>query len=107
MCFGTPETHAANPPETWHAVKAGERVWNLNTAGGGTLGSFKTKREAEEHKRTGFYVNLYAKEGRWFAGQTPAGWRPWAVVEAERERRAARLVARAMGDFYSAVPVAD
>jgi hypothetical protein len=88
--FATPEDHAANPPGTWQVVKDWERVWHLNTAAGVTLGSFKTKRDAEEHKRTGFYVDLYAKEGRWYAGKTPAGYRSWAEVKAERERTAAR-----------------
>jgi hypothetical protein len=74
--FNTPEKHAANPPATWQVVKVVERRWDLK-ADGGVIDSFTTKREAEEHKTTGRWVRLYEDEGRWYAGESVRGWRPY------------------------------
>ena len=74
----TPEEHAANPPESWEVVKAAPRLWHLRQAGGqGALATCKTKREAERLRVEGWLVNLYEKEGRWFAGEPVSGWKPY------------------------------
>ena len=86
--FSGPEEHAANPPETWEAVKAGERCWHLRTKDGGTLDYFTTKREALKARDDGFAARLYEQERRWYAGESIPNWRPWVDVRADRERRA-------------------
>jgi hypothetical protein len=90
--FPTPEEHAAHPPESWQVRKRAPRLWGLFARPTDTepLESFTTRREAEANKITGHLVNLYQIEEQWFAGETPHGWRPYADVAAERERRAAR-----------------
>lgn len=89
--FTTPEAHAANPPETWEVSKAAERLWYLAPAdAAGVLDSFTTKTAAEAAKVSGWLVDLYEKEGRWYAGETVAGWRPYAEVAEEHARIAAR-----------------
>lgn len=89
--FSTPEDHAANSPDTWQVVKTtGGRGWRLQTKDGVSLESFTTKRAAELARTEGFFARTYAEEGRWYAGETPAGRRSWAECLAERERIAAR-----------------
>lgn len=89
--FGNPERHADNPPETWRVVKVADRNWQLQTKDGGVLESGrKTRREAEELLTTGFYVDLYDKERRWYAGEPVAQWRPYAEIVAEQAAREAR-----------------
>jgi hypothetical protein len=78
----TPEDHRADPPSAWTVVKAGERNWHLDSSLGGTIGYFGTQREALSGKESGFYVDLYEREGRWFAGDGPQGWRPYAATTA-------------------------
>jgi hypothetical protein len=82
--FRNPEEHAANPPETWEAVKVGDRAWHLRTKDGVTLAYCKTKREAEALKVEGSEVRLYELERRWYAGERIPGWRTYAAVVAER-----------------------
>lgn len=72
----TPEEHAANPPQSWQVVKAAPRVWQL-TASSGVLDTFTSRREAEEAKHTGRWVEQYRKEARWFAGESIPGWKPY------------------------------
>lgn len=86
--FSDPAEHAAHPPESWQVIKRAERLWGLYVTAGSEqpLQSFTTRREAEEHKTRGFWVNLYERDGRWMAGQTPPGMKPYAQVCAERER---------------------
>ncbi len=91
--FFAPEDHAANPPETWLVVKAGPRAWRLTTADGTTLDGFASKRDAEAARSSGWLVNAYRKEGRWYAGETPAGMRSWADCKAEQERIQVRHLA--------------
>lgn len=74
--FGSPEEHAANPPESWRTMKSGGR-WALLAGDGGRLDTYRTKREAEEARRTGFYAELYADETRWYAGEAVRGWKPY------------------------------
>lgn len=91
--FTTPEAHAANPPESWEVSKAADRVWRLAPAdapAGAALDTFTTKAKAEAAKVSGWLVDLYEKEGRWYAGETVTGWRPYADVAAEHARLAAR-----------------
>lgn len=73
----TPEAHAANPPESWRVVKVAPRRWDLQAADGDVIDSFTTKRDAEEHKTGGRWAQLYADEGRWFAGESVRGWKPY------------------------------
>jgi len=82
--FGTPERHAANPPDTWKVTLLAPRRWDLQTSDGRTIDSFTTKKAAETAKVEGFLVRLYGDEGRWFAGETPAGQRSYAECRAER-----------------------
>lgn len=86
--FTGPAEHAANPPETWRPVKVAERCWHLLTANGDCLDTFTTCRAATEAIKHGVARRLYDDEARWYAGEQVAGWRPWAEVLAERERRA-------------------
>lgn len=77
--FSSPQTHAANPPETWEVVKVADRRWALR-ANGGTLGVFNTKRDAEAGKTSGFYFNLYHDTTRWYAGERVRNWRLYSEV---------------------------
>jgi hypothetical protein len=70
------EDHAANPPSTWLVVKAAPKCWRLTTKTGGVLGTYPTKGAAEKDRVSGFYVNLYEDERRWYAGQNARGWGP-------------------------------
>jgi hypothetical protein len=69
--------HAANPPSTWLVVKAAPRLWNLTTKDGGVIESRTTKKDAESLTQSGWLVSLYEKEGRWFAGESIPGWKPY------------------------------
>lgn len=77
--FTTPERHTANPPATWAVVKHAPRSWALTLAGDpdAVLGLFPTRQAAEQARREGFLVRLYRDEGRWFAGESVPGWRPY------------------------------
>jgi hypothetical protein len=88
--FATLEDHDANPPSTWVVEKAAPRIWHLNTAAGGTLESFPTKKAATAAKVTGHLVRAYEAETRWMGGETPRGHRSYAECQAERARIAAR-----------------
>lgn len=85
----TPEEHEADPPDAWRIVKVAERCWHLDSSlpRGGTLEYSKTRREAEAARAPGSWlVKLYEQEGRWMAGETPPGHRPYTEVVAERRR---------------------
>jgi len=88
----TPEDHQADPPSAWIVRKAGERSWHLDSSlpDGGTLGYFERRRDAEQAKISGPEASLYEREGRWFAGEPVANWRPYAEIAAERAARLAR-----------------
>lgn len=77
--FATPAEHAANPPETWKAVKRLERKWHLTTADGTVLDGFTTRGDALEATLSGPLVRLYEQERRWYAGEPVAGWKPYAA----------------------------
>jgi hypothetical protein len=74
--FGTPEEHAANGPETWTITGSG-RNWWLRTKDGDRLSSHRSKREATYAREIGWTVKLYRDEGRWFAGESVNGWKPY------------------------------
>ncbi|TDB80295.1 hypothetical protein E1091_19295 [Micromonospora fluostatini] len=76
----TPDEHDANPPRTWQVRKVSPHRWDLCDATGAVLGSYPTKKRAEQDKVTGPYVALYEKEGRWFAGEPVPGWKPYAPL---------------------------
>jgi hypothetical protein len=76
----TPAEHEADPPAGWTVVKVAERAWHLRTATDGHLQTYSTRREAERAKTSGFWVDLYEKEGRWFAGLPVTHWRPYVPV---------------------------
>mgnify|MGYP006921419761 CR=1 FL=1 len=69
----TPKDHDADPPSGWIVRKSGSH-WHLESAKGGVIGTFTTKREAMAARESGFYFDLYNKEGRWFAGESVSGW---------------------------------
>jgi hypothetical protein len=77
----TIEEHDANPPESWQVVKVAPRTWHLRQAdhkpGDGPLTSCETKARAEALKVSGFFVDLYEREGRWMRGEPVAGWKPY------------------------------
>lgn len=83
MLHATPKEHNDNPPSTWIVAKAADRCWQLRDANGGVLERRPTKKAAEELKITGHLVDLYNKEGRWFAGEQVDNWKPY-VNEALR-----------------------
>lgn len=79
--FSGPKEHAQNPPESWQVVKVADRLWHLRVKGEThPIDSYKTRREAEQERQQGRWVNLYRREGDWYAGRTPAGWRPYSKV---------------------------
>ncbi len=75
------QDHPVNPPGTWtvERQRVGRR-WDLRTAAGVVISSFPTKRSAVAARTSGFYADLYAKEGRWYAGEPVAGWLPYQEV---------------------------
>jgi hypothetical protein len=79
--YVTPETHAANPPDSWQVRKVSERSWQLVDTTGAVLETTTTRREAERLKLSGNLVALYDKEGRWFAGESVPGWKPYLTTE--------------------------
>ena len=85
--FRDPEEHAANPPSSWKVVRVARGNWDLRTVGDVTLDHFKTERAAVAAKRDSWLARLWAQEGAWYEGETPSGYRPWADVKAERDRR--------------------
>jgi hypothetical protein len=86
----TPAEHDADPPSGWTVRKLTARRWQLLNRRGGVLDTFDTKKQAEEAKKSGFLVNLYEKEGRWFKGETPPGHRPYSECKAKMDEVAAR-----------------
>lgn len=100
--FSGPDEHAANPPESWQVVKAGDRSWHVRTADGATLDRATTRRAADELTRSGHVFTLWHDERRWYAGESVRGWKPWAVCRAEQERTAAAQAARAARQFVGA-----
>ena len=92
--FRSPEEHAQNPPSSWEVVKVADRVWHLRTASGGTLESFESKGRALEAREGGFLAREYEQEGRWYAGEDVAGWKPYAVVLEEQEAHARWLASK-------------
>ncbi len=103
--FAGPAEHAGNPPESWTVTKAG-RVWHLCTAGGGVLGSYPTRRAAEQDRASGPYVELYADEARWYAGESVRGWKPYrATLPGPQGGDAVRLAVPWMGVDAGAIGV--
>ena len=86
--FDGPEEHEANPPETWKVYRVGDRSWMLATATNVCLEGFTTRRAAMAARTSGFNVDLWRKESRWYAGENVHPWKSWAEVKAEREHRA-------------------
>ena len=78
--FGSPEEHAANGPDTWQIVRAGERCWHVTDARGNTISYHATRRDAEAEIAGGFTRQLYDDEARWYAGAPVRNWRPWAEL---------------------------
>lgn len=76
------DEHDANPPSSWKVVKATDRRWQLQDKNGGVLDTFATKREADAAKVSGYLVDLYNKEGRWFAGENVPGWKRYVPAVA-------------------------
>lgn len=94
--FSTPDQHAANPPASWVVTKHADRSWALCPAGESyDLATFSTKKEAEQAKVSGFLVNEYEAEGRWYAGETPPGRKSYAECLAEQKRNEAWQARRA------------
>jgi hypothetical protein len=80
----TPEEHDADPPSGWTVHKHGRR-WQLRSKDGGVFDTFDTKRQAEAAKTSGRLFDLYQKEGRWFKGETPPGWKSYVECKAEQD----------------------
>jgi hypothetical protein len=74
--FATPKKHAENGPETWIVDGSGSNWW-LRMKDGAQLEPHRRKRDAEAARVDGWAVRLYAKEGRWFAGEPVNGWKPY------------------------------
>jgi hypothetical protein len=80
--FRDPIEHAANPPATWRVERSGY-VWRVTTKDGTVLSTGdRTKTRAIERCERGFFVTLYAKEARWYAGEQVSGWKPYREVTA-------------------------
>lgn len=82
--FADPEKHVAHPPQSWTVEPASAGRWQLRAAGA-VLDMFPRKRDAEQARASGRLVELYAKESRWYRGESVAGWKPYAVCRAEAE----------------------
>ena len=89
----SPEHQAANGPDTWLVTKATPKLWRLTFADGTVLDSFGTKTAAEKARTVGFVAKQHDWEGKWFAGWTPTGWKPYVQVKAEQDANAARWAA--------------
>jgi hypothetical protein len=72
-----------------------DKLWHLCSKDGVVMDKATTKKAAEAFKTRGFTFDLYERESRWYAGGTVPGWKPYAVVVAERERLAAWNASRA------------
>jgi hypothetical protein len=99
----SPEQHAANPPESWRVEREqdGGRVWwhlHIDTEGDRAIQAYRTRKEATENLTSGFYFNLYAKEGRWFAGGKIDGWKSYAETLRDRAEATARRIERERGE---------
>ena len=103
----TPADHDADPPSAWQVVKVADRCWHLDSSLGGTFGYYTTRRAAEDDKTSGFYVNLYEQESRWFAGLPVNGWRPYAAILTERATRLGREHGRARTTPYGDLDADD
>ena len=79
MLFGK-DKHEQNHPKTWKVERRGRR-FHVVTLDGYSLDSFDTKRDALRASQSGFLVDLYDKETRWFAGENITGWRSYAECE--------------------------
>ena len=92
----TPEDHDADPPSGWRVVKVAGPAWHLvsSLSDDYVFASYLRKRDAEAARTDSPHVRLYEREGRWFAGEPVSGWKPYAAIEAERERRAEWLAGR-------------
>ena len=97
----TPEQHAANPPESWRVVREkdqnGSRVWwhlYIDQETDHPLQSYSVKREAIAALTSGFYFDLYQKEGRWFAGEKIGSWKSYAETLEEQSSYATKKAAR-------------
>jgi hypothetical protein len=87
VLFG-PDEHAANAPDTWKVIRVG-RNWAITTKDEiGRLDTCATKRTAIERTKSGFLVDLYEKERRWYAGEQVAGWKPYKTLTEAKEGRA-------------------
>ena len=89
MLFG-PDEIADNGPETWKVEKRAEHLWSLLTKGNVGLDTFPTRKAALAAKGSGFLVELYNKEHRWYAGEQIPSWRPWSECEPEYRRHQQR-----------------
>lgn len=78
--FANPADHAANPPESWIIAKVAAGVWQIRI-GDNVLDSYPTRKRALEDTVSGFYVNLYRKEERWFRGEPVYGWKAYAAQQ--------------------------
>jgi len=77
--FSNPAEHATNPPNTWQVVKVGKR-WHLRTAHGTMINGYPRRKDAEAACKSGYLVDLYNKEARWYRSETVQGWRPYSEV---------------------------
>lgn len=76
----TPQEHEADPPSAWAVAKVANRCWQLRSSFGWTVDTYTSRKAAEADRSGGRWVGLFEREGRWFAGQPVAGWRPYAPV---------------------------
>lgn len=76
--FSAKERHDAYPPSTWAVIKTAPRLWSVIQPDGVVVTSAKTKHEAVEATKTGFYVTLWHKKESWYKGQAIAGWKSYS-----------------------------
>lgn len=84
MSLFTAADHADNPPSSWRVVKVADGRWHLQTKDGATLESCTTRAKAEGLKTSGYFVTMYDKEARWYAGESIPGWRDYAELTGAR-----------------------
>ena len=78
----TPKEHNENPPATWEVREIADRRWGVFQRGAEhPMTTQPRKQDAEMCRKMGFLVDMYNKEGRWFAGKTVPGWKPYTVTK--------------------------
>jgi len=88
--YASPEELRDNPPETWRVERLAPRRWGLiiSSSHMHSAETFDTKRAAlaERDDATSYTRRAVEQERRWYAGDTPNGWKSYEQCKAEWRR---------------------